>query len=118
MARRSLRLAPGVPVAGAMLVISRLRISQYCWSCSFTVEVTRLAPSIRGRAPLPYEDRMIGLPEAPEPLGHSCPDHTCPAFSRIWSPALKVVALTLASDFHGAAVLVPALESLPPVASR
>ena len=82
MPRRSFRFAPGVPVAGAVLVISRLRISQYCWLCSLTVEVTRLAPSIRGRAPLPYEERTIGLPAAPEPFGHSCPDHAWPALQQ------------------------------------
>lgn len=53
MPRRSFRCSPGVPVAGAWLVTSRLRMVQNCWLASRTASPTWPAPSMRGAGPAP-----------------------------------------------------------------
>src|SRR5665213_190412 len=95
-----------------VLVISRFWIVQYCWLVS-RIEAAAPAPAMIGAEPDPYEEMTTGLPDAPEPWGVSSPDQLPPSWNRIWLPAEKVVAFTLARLFQGALVEQPLLESLP-----
>ncbi len=60
----------------------------------------------------------IGLPGAPEPLGHKRPFQDEPAFRRILSPGENVVALILPSVHQAEVSEVPSLASSPAVESR
>jgi hypothetical protein len=55
----------------------------------------------------------IGLPLDPDPCGCSSPVHEPPDWKRTWSPAEKVVELTLARVCQAVLELHPSLLSLP-----
>lgn len=103
-----------VAAAAPLLEMSRLRISQYCWSASCTTSVTCPAPTSAGLAPVPYASTTIGAPVAPEPLGESVwPVQVEPRLRRTESPGWNVWAFTGASAFHGVA-WVPSPAAVAP----